>query len=115
MYAWTTFIAVTKITSTGFDQILEAAMLNKLSLFSKHAHAAVVEGPRTALPANVARSLSLQFTYLSPEQLASFTCERHRSQRADAREDIAIYDSEGTLRYSGRSFDGRTMSFWKPS
>jgi hypothetical protein len=91
-------------------------MLNKLSLFSKPAHAAAVaEGPRTALPPNIAKALQMQFTFLSPDQIASFTCEKHRSERHDARDDIAIYDSEGTLRYNGRSFNGRTISFWKPS
>ena len=82
-------------------------MLSKLSIFSKGAgvsHADdVVE--RTSLPSNVVKSL---------ESISGWTCERRRSDRHDAREDIKVFNSAGDLIYLGRNFDGRTISFWKP-
>ena len=91
-------------------------MLSKLSIFSKGAavsHADdVVE--RTSLPPNVVKSLLTQFTFLSTDSISGWTCERRRSDRHDAREDIKIFDSAGDLVYMGRNFDGRSISFWKP-
>ena len=91
-------------------------MLSKLSIFSKGAVAThendVVE--RTALPSNLVKSLTTQFTFLTADQLSNWTCERRRSDRHDAREDIKLFDSAGNLVYLGRSFDKNTISFWKP-
>jgi hypothetical protein len=91
-------------------------MLSKLSIFSKGAavsHADDV-AERTALPSNVVKSLLTQFSFLSSDAISGWTCERRRSDRQDAREDIKIFDSAGDLVYLGRNFDGRSISFWKP-
>jgi hypothetical protein len=92
-------------------------MLSKLSIFSKGGAAVshaddVVE--RTSLTTNITKSLLTQFTFLSAGEVSGWTCERRRSDRHDAREDIKIFDSAGDLVYMGRAFDGRTISFWKP-
>jgi hypothetical protein len=91
-------------------------MLSKLSIFSKGVEAThendVVE--RTALPSNIVKSLTTQFTFLTADQLSNWTCERRRSDRHDAREDIKLFDSAGNLIYLGRSFDKGSISFWKP-
>ena len=91
-------------------------MLSKLSIFSKGgatSHADdVVE--RTPLTPNIVKALLNQFNFLSAEQMAGWTCERRRSDRADVREEIKLFDRDGNVVYNGRSFGGRVISFWKP-
>jgi hypothetical protein len=91
-------------------------MLSKLSIFSRGPAAThendVVE--RTPLTRNVVKALLQQFTFLTSADIAGWTCERRRSDRQGAREDIRLFDSEGNQVYFGRTFDGRSISFWKP-
>src|SRR5687767_1848977 len=99
------------IPVTGFAQIWRRRMLSKLSIFSKGAAAThendVVE--RTPLPRIIAKSVTTQFTFLTSDQISNWTCERRRSDRHDAREDIKLFDSAGNLVYLGRSFDKGTI------
>ena len=103
-------------SSNGIPTDSEVKMLSKLSIFSKGAEAThendVVQ--RTALTSNIAKSLTTQFTFLTADQISNWTCERRRSDRHDAREDIKLFDSAGNLIYLGRSFDKGSISFWKP-
>jgi hypothetical protein len=69
---------------------------------------------RTPLTSSVARALLNQFNFLSADQIAGWTCERRRSDRPDVREEIRVFDGEGNIIYTGRSFGGRVISFWKP-
>ena len=91
-------------------------MLSKLSIFSRGPAAThendVVE--RTSLPGNVVKSLLGQFTFLTADQISNWTCEKRRSDRQGAREDLKLFDSAGNVIYLGRSFDKGTISFWKP-
>jgi hypothetical protein len=91
-------------------------MLSKLSIFSRGAPASHADDvvQRTPLTPNVTKALLNQFNFLTAEQIAGWTCERRRSDRPDAREDIKLFDSDGNLVYNGRSFGGRVISFWQP-
>jgi hypothetical protein len=91
-------------------------MLSKAAILSHLKFGTKVETvEHHPLSKEMVQSLREQF-YLSADQLASFSCEEHRSAQRGARSDILVYDSTGALRYEGRKFGSTVgISFWKPS
>jgi hypothetical protein len=67
------------------------------------------------LSAMVAAALIAQLPDLRLEDLRAYTFETRRSSSPEARDDYAVYDAAGSLRYEGRSFDSSVVEFWERS
>jgi hypothetical protein len=92
------------------------AVLTKLPVFKRHQNEdeldAYEEGTRHPLSNSLKKQVLRYFPEMDASRLDGFTFERRHSTYEGASYDLLIFDSQGRLRFQGRSFRAAAPHFW---
>jgi hypothetical protein len=82
------------------------------SRFSGQTQEAFGQGERFPVSKTIVKEVRRHLARFEKVDMSAYTFERRRSDYADAKSDLVIYDENGAPVVRGREFDNGHLSFW---
>jgi hypothetical protein len=86
-----------------------------MTFLKSDGHNSLKQSERSVLSEKMVQTVLLHFPGLGASALRDYTFERRKTDYAQAKADLDIYDGAGKLVFQGREFHSGIAGYWRPS